>query len=274
MSISLSELAAAMKMGDQAVPSIMDFWVEGTHQTYDTVDLDQRHNDGNFSTVSFGGHYMLGPDIMLGYLTQFDQLGEYSRYSGGLSRQGWMTGPYMSVRFGHGVKFDGRTAWGNAELPPNGVMVDSVPAERMMMRGKLRGTRQVGAWTLSPSVGMSYIEDTPKYREAAFSEATTVGTGRLDVVPEMKRRFDLGGKTYIEPRIAAGGFLSFDDISRLAPGGINVSDPDLHWKAEAGLAVGVKDSMTLQATGGVETGGQTADDNWLGRLQLNVPLGQ
>ncbi|WP_139247813.1 autotransporter outer membrane beta-barrel domain-containing protein [Hyphomicrobium sp. CS1GBMeth3] len=273
-SISLSELAAAMKMGDPSAPSIMDFWFEGRHQTYDTIDMDSRLNDGNFSTMSMGGHYMLGPDIMLGYLTQFDQLGEYSRYSGGVSTKGWTTGPYMSVRFGHGIIFDGRAAWGNTEIAPNGVMLDTVPAERSMVRGTLRGTRQVNGWTLAPSVGLSYVEDTPKFRDTAFSEATTVGTGRLDVLPEMKRRFDLDSKTYIEPRIAAGGFLSFDDISRLAPGGITGADPDLHWKAEAGVAVGVKDSMSLQATGGVETGGQTTNDNWLGKLQLNVPLGQ
>jgi hypothetical protein len=271
-SISLSELAAAMKLGEKNQPTILDFWFEGRHETYDTIDMDARPNDGSFAAMSFGSHYMLGPDIMLGYLAQFDQLGEYSRYSGSVSTKGWMAGPYVSVRFGHGIIFDGRAAQGRTEIAPDGVMV--VPAERTMVRGTLRGERQLGGWTLAPSVGLSYVEDTPKFRDTAFSDARPVGSGRLDVLPAVKRRFDLDSKTYIEPRIAAGGFLSFDDISRLAPGGVTAAAPDLHWKAEAGLAWGVKDSMSLQATGGVETGGQSATDTWSGRLQLNVPLGQ
>jgi hypothetical protein len=211
---------------------------------------------------------------MLGYLAQFDQAGEESRYSGGVSASGWMAGPYMSIRFGHGIVFDGRAAWGTAQNLPNGVMLDTASADRGLVRGTLRGTRQVGGWTVAPSVGLSYVEDTLSHQGAAFSDPGPAGTGRLDVLPEVKRRFELNSGTYVEPRIAAGGFLSFDDISRLAPGGVTVDAPDLHWKAEAGVAVGVKDSMNLQATGGVETRGEAAADNWTGKLRLNVPLGK
>ena len=51
-------------------------------------------------------------------------------------------------------------------------------------------------------------------------------------------------------------------------------DADLHMKAEAGLAVGVKEGSRLEATGGVESSATTAPENWTGRLQLNVPLGK
>ncbi len=268
-SVSLSELAAAMNLGQNHDPSILDFWFEGRYTAY---DLDARDN-GNFSVMYFGTKYMLGPDIMLGYLTQFDQAVEQSRLNGGLSASGWMAGPYMSVRFGQGVVFDGRAAWGTAENLPNGVMLDTGTADRKLVRGTLRGTRQLGGWTIAPSVGLSYVEDTPAFESMALSDTSPSGTGRLDVLPEMKRRFDLNSDTYVEPRIAAGGFLSFDDINRLGPRGFTMTDPDLHWKAEAGVAVGVKDSMNLEATGGVETGGASAADTWSGKLQLNMPLG-
>lgn len=273
-SISLSELAAAMKLGSTHQPGILDFWFEGRYTTYGTVDLDARQNDGNFSVMYFGSKYMLGPDIMLGYLAQFDQAGEESRYSGGVSSSGWMAGPYMSIRFGHGIVFDGRAAWGTAQTLPNGVLLDTASADRGLVKGTFRGTRQIGGWTVTPSVGLSYVEDTPADAGIAFSDPQPAGTGRLDVLPEVKRRFELDGKTYVEPRVAAGGFLSFDDMSRLGPGGLAASAPDMHWKAEAGVAYGVKDSMNLEATGGVESGGAAAQDNWSGKLQLNVPLGQ
>ncbi len=52
------------------------------------------------------------------------------------------------------------------------------------------------------------------------------------------------------------------------------SEADLHLKAEAGVALGVKDGSRLEATGGVESAGTTAPETWTGRLQLNVPLGK
>lgn len=271
-SISLSELAAAMNLGPKHQPSILDFWFEGRYTTYDTVDMDARRSDGNFSVMYFGSKYMLGPDIMLGYLAQFDQAGEESRYSGDVSSSGWMAGPYMSVRFGPGIVFDGRAAWGKAEGLPNGIMLGSASADRGLVKGTLRGTRQIGGWTVAPSVGLSYVEDTLADTGFGVSEAQPAGTGRLDVLPEVKRRFDLDSGTYVEPRVAAGGFLSFDDMSRLGPGGLAAAVPDLHWKAEAGMAYGIKDGMNLEATGGVETGGEAAKDAWSGKLQLKVPL--
>ncbi|MGE3228163.1 MAG: autotransporter outer membrane beta-barrel domain-containing protein [Hyphomicrobium sp.] len=270
-SVSMSELAAAMKVGAKHDPGILDFWFEGRYTSYDTVGLDSRQADGNLSVMYLGSKYMLGPDIMLGYMAQFDQAGEYTGPGGGkLSASGWMAGPYMSVRFGPGIIFDGRAAWGVAENLPSGVALGTPSADRSLVRGTLRGTRQVGGWTVAPSVGLSYVEDTPSLAGTSFPEATPAGTGRLDVLPEMKRRFDLNSSAYVEPRVAAGGFLSFDDMSRL--GAEAMQAPDLHWKAEAGVAVGVKDSMNLEATGGVETGGAEAPDTWSGRLQLNVPL--
>jgi hypothetical protein len=268
-SFSLSELNAAMNPGQKKTPSILDFWFEGRHINYDTVDSNARESTGNATLMYFGSKYMFGPDIMLGALAQFDQTGE----GDGVSASGWMAGPYMSVRFGPGIVFDGRAAWGVANNLPQGIAVDTVTADRSLLRGTLRGSRQVGGWNVSPSVGLTYIEDTPAIY-SAYTEATqSAGSGRLDVLPEMKKRFDLDSSTYIEPRLAAGGFVAFDNLSELNPKGLPGQTPDVQWKAEAGVAVGIKDGVSLQATGGVETGAQSAADNWAGRFQLNMPLG-
>ena len=275
-SISASELAAAMKLGQPHEPGILDFWFEGRYLTYDTLDMYARESDGNFSVMYFGSKYMVGPDIMLGYLAQFDQAGEGVGDGSQVSASGWMAGPYMSVRFGQGIIFDGRAAWGTAQNLPSGIALETTSADRALVRGTLRGNRQVGGWTVAPSVGMTYVEDTPAFESTSFSDAAVnpAGTGRLDVLPEVKRRFDINSETYVEPRVAAGGFLAFDNLSELAPGGTAMQAPDLHWKAEAGVAVGMKDSMNLSATGGVESGGQATEDTWSGKLQLNMPLGK
>jgi hypothetical protein len=275
VSVSTSELADAMKAGTRTKePGLVDFWFEGRYQTYEYYE-NLRPNDGNFSVVYLGSKSMLGPDIMFGALAQFDQTGETAAATGSVSTSGWMAGPYMSVRFGPGVVFDGRAAWGVAERPPSGILIDRTPAERRLVRGTLRGSRQIGDWTLAPSVGLSYVQDAAAFEDADVSDALSQpsGTGRLNVLPELKRRFNLEGDTYVEPRFAAGGFLSFDNLSAAAP--INLSTAsDLHWKAEAGVAVGKKDSLNLEASGGVETTSEAAPDTWSGRLQLNMPLGK
>jgi hypothetical protein len=209
---------------------------------------------------------------MIGALAQLDRADETaSRASTEVSAGGWMAGPYASVRFGPGVIFDGRMAWGETESGVAGLAVDPQTMDRRLVRGTLRGTRQIGAWTLAPSVGLSYLEDSPRTPAAsAESQSLAPGAqGRIDVMPEVKRRFDVNSETFIEPRAAVGGFLSFDDFSKL---NLAPAAPDLHMKAEAGVAVGVKDGMNLEAKGGVETGGEAQPDNWMGRLQLNVPL--
>lgn len=269
-SFSLSELTAAMNPDQKSEQGILDFWFEGRHLQYDTVDLNARATDGNLMVMYFGTKYMLGPDIMLGTVAQFDQAVE----GAGVSARGWMAGPYVSIRFGHGIVFDGRAAWGTADGLPRGIMLDTASADRRLMRGTLRGTRPVAGWTFSPSVGLSYADDTPEFQGTATSRAVASGgSGRLDFLPEVKRRFTLDSETYLEPRFAAGGFLAFEDFSEITPGSVT-AHPDLHWKAEAGVALGKKDSMSLEAKGGVETGGQTGTDTWSGRLQLNMPLGK
>ncbi|MGE0022420.1 MAG: hypothetical protein AB7S70_02180, partial [Hyphomicrobium sp.] len=46
-SVSMSELAAAMKVGAKHDPGILDFGFEGRYTSYDTVGLDSRQADGN-----------------------------------------------------------------------------------------------------------------------------------------------------------------------------------------------------------------------------------
>ena len=89
----------------------------------------------------------------------------------------------------------------------------------------------------------------------------------------MSKRFAVDDVTFIEPRAAVGAFVGFDDLQALNPGVSAVQPTDVQVKAEAGVAYGVKDGSSLQATGGVESGTTSAaTQNWMGRLQLSVPL--
>jgi hypothetical protein len=275
LSVSVSDIAAASDPSKKHEPGILDFWFEGRYQPYEAADVTGAPMDGNMSVMYAGTKYMFGPDIMLGALAQFDAAQEIAiKNRGSLSGSGWMTGPYTSIRFGPGVVFDGRMAWGTAETGGSYLETGGETSERRLVRGTLRGSKQFSGWTVTPTVGMSYLEDKPLNQNSVDAEtASTVGQGRLEVMPEVKRRFSVNESTFVEPRAAAGGFMAFDDLSKLNHAIPFGEVPDVQMKAEAGVAMGVKDGLNVEAKGGVETSA-TADtrDTWSGRLQLNMPL--
>jgi hypothetical protein len=183
-----------------------------------------------------------------------------------------MAGPYLSMKLASGVIFDGRAAWGETENAVPGLDAEDDQTERRLVRAKLTGTREVEGWKVAPSVGLVYLEDA--VRDGASGEANAEGAGRVEVLPEVSRRFEINGDAFIEPRAALGGFVGFDEFSALDPKVVTENAGDVHLKAEAGVAVGVKEGTSLQAVGGVESGSETTPENWTGRLQLNVPLGK
>ncbi len=268
-SVSLSEISAAAQGNKKVDPGIVDFWLEGRMQSYDS-SLD---TGNNLSVLYFGTRSMLSPDIMLGALAQLDRGVEtYSASNPEMAARGWMVGPYMSVKLGQGVVFDGRAAWGETENQVWSDTIDDSLTARRLVRGKLTGTREFGGWKVAPSIGLVYVEDA--VRDATSNETKAAGTGKVEVLPEVSKRYALDDDMFIEPRAALGAFVGFDDLQALNPAATSVRPTDVQLKAEAGVAVGVKDGSSLKATGGVESGTSSAAENWMGRLQLNVPLGK
>lgn len=267
-SVSLSEITAAAQGNKKVDPGIMDFWLEGRMQNYASGGLD---SGGNLGVLYLGTRSMLSPDIMIGALAQLDRGTESGNYDApGMAARGWMVGPYMSMKLGSGVVFDGRAAWGETENAVSSAAIDDSQTARRLVRGKLTGTREFGGWKVAPSVGLIYVEDA--VRDSTSGETKAAGSGKVEVLPELSKRFALDQETYIEPRAAVGAFVGFDDLQALNPAMTSVRPTDVQLKAEAGVAVGVKDGTSLKATGGVESGSASAAENWLGRLQLNVPL--
>jgi hypothetical protein len=271
-SVSLSEIQAAANPGQKPDPGFVDLWLEGRMQNYATGSADI--SNGNLGVLYLGTRTKLGPDILVGGLAQFDRGIENSGFGETqMAATGWMAGPYMSMKLGSGVVFDGRAAWGATENAVPGVTLSDEETGRRLVRAKLTGTRQVEGWKVAPSLGLVYLEDAVRDGESGDTKAE--GTGRVELLPEVSRRFEVTGDTFVEPRAAVGGFVGFDHLSELEPMVMTGSEPDLHLKAEAGVAVGVKDGSRLEATGGVESSTTTtAPETWTGRLQLNVPLGK
>lgn len=268
-SVALSEITAAAHSGRKPEPAFVDLWLAGRMENY-AASADQ---SGNLGVVYLGTRTKLGPDILVGGLAQFDRGIEDTGYGDTpMMATGWMAGPYMSMKLGSGVVFDGRAAWGETENIVPSYDSERGAAERRLVKAKLTGTRQIEGWKVAPSLGLVYLEDA--VRDGDSGETKAEGMGRVEFLPEVSRRFEVNSDTYVEPRAAVGGFVGFDDLSALEPMLESGSEADLHLKAEAGVAVGVKDGSSLQATGGVESAGTAEPETWTGRLQLNVPLGK
>ncbi len=274
-SVSVSEIAAAANGNKVAEPGIIDFWLQGRMQSYASSSLDMGTSNGNLGVLYLGTRSTIGPDIMLGALAQLDRGVESSKYDAPeMAAKGWMAGPYMSMRLGSGVVLDGRAAWGETENAVASPDIDDSLTERRLVRGKLTGAREVYGWSVAPSVGLVYIEDAVR-DPASGAAARAAGTGKVEVLPEVSKRFAVDDVTFIVPRAALGAFVGFEDLQALNPSVPSVRPTDVQLKAEAGVAYGVKDGSSLQATGGVESGtSTTAPQNWTGRLQLSVPLGK
>ncbi|MGZ5914523.1 MAG: hypothetical protein ACXWJU_04240 [Hyphomicrobium sp.] len=270
-SVSLSEITAAA--GQKPQPGLVDLWLEGRMQNYAATAADLGPGSGNLGILYFGTRSMIGPDILVGALAQLDRGVETARYAPAeIAASGWMAGPYLSMRLLSGVTFDGRAAWGETENADNAVEIGETLINRRLMRAKLTGTREVEGWKVAPSVGLVYLEDA--VRDDTTGTTKAAGTGRIEVLPEVSRRFAVDGDTFIEPRAAVGGFVGFDEFSALKATTVTTGNAaEMHLKAEAGVAVGVKEGSSLQATGGVESASSATPETWTGRLQLKVPLG-
>jgi hypothetical protein len=272
-SVSLSDIAAASHPGKKVEPSLVDLWVEGRMQNYEATMADLGMSSGNLGVLYIGTRTMLGSDILVGGLAQVDRGVESAELGDTrMAATGWMAGPYMSMKLGSGVTFDGRAAWGTTDNAMPGIAIADSETERRLLRAKLTSTRDVEGWKVAPSLGLVYLEDAVHDDTSGATKAA--GTGRVELMPEVSRRFQVNGETFVEPRAAVGGFVGFEDLGALKPMVTTESAADLRLKAEAGVAVGIKDGSSLAATGGVESGDATTPENWTGRLQLNMPLGK
>ena len=213
--MSLSEIAAATHSGSKKPqPALVDLWVEGRMENYGVTGTEVGNSDGNLGVLYLGTRSMLGSDILVGALAQLDRGVETTQHGPAeMAATGWMAGPYMSMKLGSGVVFDGRAAWGTTENAVPGEELNTTESERSLVRAKLTGTREVEGWKVAPSVGVVYLEDA--VRDGASGEATAQGAGRVEVLPEVSRRFEVNSETYVEPRAAVGGFLGFDDFTAL-----------------------------------------------------------
>jgi hypothetical protein len=275
LSAPMPKRAAAGQVGTVAAPQAGS--QAGTGAQMKLQWLDQRYRptgpegpqvDPTASGVEIGVNYKLQSAVTVGALAQVNPAGEMLLGAQpSLVDQGWMAGPFTTIRLAPGLVLDARAAWGEGQSGPAEAVATA--AQRRLVTARLANANAFGGWRLTPSVNFNYVHET--LPGSSVAEAPhDIAAGRIDVGPELAYRTDLTGSAFVEPRLAVGGFWGFDALAGEAAGAH--SHIEMRLKAEAGLTIGVYNGPKLQALGALEEGDQGMPDAWSGRLQLNVPL--
>jgi len=217
----------------------------------------------NAGPAKLGVKFKLQPAIMIGVLAQFDSPGEM------LLERNWLAGPVTKIQLAPGMALDARAAWGSSAQ--DGAL-NSHGSDRRLLDARLSSTQMLGALRFSPSIGVNFVEEARHFAAAAAPEASgpqTIGSGRMDISPELAYRIDMGHSMFIEPKAMIGGIWEVDNLW-FGPG--IAPHTAVRLKAETGVTIGNTQGTKLQIGGRVEEGGSNATNVWSGRLQLNVPL--
>jgi hypothetical protein len=247
-------------------------WSEGYLSAFREELSDTLSSRGNFDVVYAGGDIMLGPNVMLGLLGQFDWLKEEELF-GDADGQGWMVGPYVGILLGRAWQLDVRAAWGQSDNDLGSV--GSFDGDRWLARASLRGNWYSGAWRLTSITELGYVEENQERFHALESVVVpdqSVSLGRFTFGPELAYRIERNA-TFLEPQVSLQGLWNFDTDAEIDLLGLAWRPDEFYGRVEAGLMFGCTDGgMTLRAVGAYEGIGTSEFDVWSGRVWGSIPL--
>ena len=139
-----------------------DVWVEGHYRHFED-NAGGADTFGHFGVVYVGGDYLVTDSILIGALVQFDWAEETSRLTGSnVSGNGWMAGPYASMRLTPNVFLDGRVAWGQSDNtvdPFGGFYEDGFETERWLANLNLKGNWMVNSIRITPGISYTFFNE-------------------------------------------------------------------------------------------------------------------
>ena len=154
--------------------SPFNLWFQGTFGLY-----DQTGSYGDFGLAFAGADYVINPNLLIGAIVQYDAITQTSTTnSATASGEGWMAGPYATVRLAPNLFFSIRAEGGRSwdKISPYGTYTDGVGATRWLVDGSLAGQYRMGAWTLTPGIRVSSLRQTTD----AYTDSMGIGVPSVD----------------------------------------------------------------------------------------------
>ena len=185
-SASLNELCAPANQ--------WDVWIEASGLYYQQNKARIKHH-GGFGIGYLGVDYLVNPSVVFGILSEGDVLSQ--NHSSGVlnaSGQGWMFGPYLSARLLPDIYLHTRAAWGGSSNTMNvfGLYLDSFKTRRGFYNAELVGDWHYQAWSLSPTVGLSYYHELqPQFMNALaiIIPKQQINLGEVNAGPDFSYQF-------------------------------------------------------------------------------------
>jgi hypothetical protein len=247
-------------------------WSEGYFADFQEHISPTLSNQGNFEVVYAGGDVLLGPNVMLGMLVQFDWLKEEELF-GGVDGEGWMAGPYIGILLGRNWEFDARAAWGRSDNDLG--IVGSFDGDRWLARASLRGNWYSGQWRFTSITELGYVEESQERFHALGALAVpdqSVSLGRFTFGPELAYRIEGNGR-FFEPQVSLQGLWNFAADGEIDADGLVWEPAEFYGRVEGGLMFGrTGGGMTFRAIGAYEGIGTSDFDVWSGRVWASIPL--
>jgi uncharacterized repeat protein (TIGR01451 family) len=263
----------------RAEPSRFDVWAEGAMAYYSDNSIGASQQ-GHAALLYMGVDYRIHPAILLGALVQLDWVSESTPALGAsasASGQGWMAGPYVSVRLTRNLFFDARAAWGQSDnrVDPLGVYTDKFSTERSLVSAKLTGNWAYGNLRFRPSAEIVHFHET---QEAYTNQINihipeqSISLGRVSVGPEIGYRFQHDNGAVFEPFVGVKGVWDFDKTADTTVAGIAVGDDPFHVMVELGATYATPSGISLRGSFAYDGIGDSDLRAYYGRGSITVPF--
>lgn len=265
-------------------PDALDVWVDGRYASFHD-NRNAADNDGHFGILSAGVDYVLSPSVLAGVFLQADSMASRSASRSTEARgNGWIAGPYATLRLSQNLFLQARAGWGRAsnEVSPFLTYTDSFGSERWTASTTLAGRWSSGAWSFRPSASLSYFEETSAAYVDTFGTSmpqvrTRIGQARSG--PEISYRFEgVPGfpGVVIEPRAGLHAIWTFAEETTAAGlgqiAGEQAGPAGVRGRAEIGLRAATPDRYTLDLSAGFDGIGSVSYSAVAARALVRIPL--
>ncbi len=271
---SLGYLEAA-SMVEPGAPRF-DIWAEGTFSGYNDSAAGA-DTEGHFGLLYVGGEFRARPNLLLGFLAQFDWTDEEDTNTNiGADGTGWMAGPYVVGRLGQNLYVQARGAWGMSDnhVSPFATYTDGFDTTRWLASGKVEGRFHAGQWRFSPTAGIVYFqEEQHSYTDSnGFAiPSQTVALGRATFGPEVGYRMGFADGGYIEPHLGMTGVFDFDKDGKVL-GGLATAADTLRARMTGGVTYHGGNGTRFEASGFYDGLGDSNFETYGGKLGFVLPL--
>ena len=255
-----------------------DIWVEGKYTSF----RDKSDVDGRFGIVTLGMDYVFNPSLLLGVSAQYDSMKQTSaKQQTSVEGNGWMVGPYGTVRLTDHVFWQARAAWGRSsnDVSPFLTYTDSFESTRWLASTTLTGNWRSGPWLFRPSATIAYMEDTAQSYADTFGvliPQVTTRLGQAKAGPVISYTLPVSSNLVVEPRLGAqliwnfAGDAKADGLGTLS--GDAAGPQGVRGRAEVGLKAQTREGVTVDLSGSYDGIGSGSYGALTGRAAIRVPL--